>query len=111
MHLMQAVQIPGQPGQMILGNGATELDPSTGYDNPQFGPLANALGNPIVPGLIPYPAATMSYTAVEFGYAMVRPGRRFSEWNWEHYTPDGATFARCAQLGKNLACQNAAPFQ
>ena len=111
MHLMQAVQIPGQPGQMILGNGATELDPSTGYDNPQYGPLANALGNPIVPGLIPYPAATMSYTAVEFGYAMVRPGRRFSEWNWEHYTPDGAKFARCAQLEKNLACQNAAPYQ
>ena len=111
MHLMQAVQIPGQPGQMVLGNGATDLDPTTGYETPQYGPLANALGNPIVPGLIPYPAATTSFTAVEFGYAMVRPGRSFSEWSWEHYTPDGTVFAQCSQLAKNLSCKKASLSQ
>jgi len=38
LHLAQAVQIPGQPGQMIIGNGGTQLDPPTGYETPGFGP-------------------------------------------------------------------------
>jgi len=88
LHLAQAVQIPGQPGQMNLGNGGTQLDPPTGYETPRFGPLANAPGDPVAPGLAPYPAPTMDFTDVRFGYALVRPGRNLGEWNWRHFSPD-----------------------
>jgi hypothetical protein len=104
LHLAQAVQIPGQPGQMILGNGGTLLDPPTGYETPRFGPLANAVGDPSVPGLAPYPAPTMDFTDVRFGYALVRPGRNLGEWSWRHFSPDDVLFAHCNQSGKSLAC-------
>jgi len=34
MHVAQAVNIPGQPGQIVLGSGATQLYPATGYATP-----------------------------------------------------------------------------
>lgn len=105
LHLAQAVQIPGQPGQMILGNGGTLLDPPTGYQTPVYGPLADAQGAPVIPGVVPYPPATMDATAVRFGYAMVKPGRRQGEWRWQHFSPDDELFAECRQQGQALDCR------
>lgn len=104
VHLAQAVQIPGQPGQMILGNGGTLLDPPTGYQTPVYGPLADALGAPVIPGVTPYPPATMDATAVRFGYALVKPGRRRGEWHWQHFSPGDELFAECSQQDRTLDC-------
>ncbi len=104
LHAAQAVQIPDQPAQLILGNGGTQLDPASGYETPRFGPLADATGAALVTGITPYPPAIMDKTAVQFGYAVAHPGQGSGEWSWEHYTPEGELFAQCMQSGPDLNC-------
>jgi 3',5'-cyclic AMP phosphodiesterase CpdA len=93
IHVAQAVQVPGQPGQLVLGNGGTELDPPTGYATPAFGP-----GSP------PYPAPTWSWTLSEFGYAVAQPGQRAGRWVVRLRDMDGRQQATCTVAGRALAC-------
>ncbi len=44
--IAQVVQLPGQLGQILLGNGGTQLDPPAD-PLPPFGPLASATGQPL----------------------------------------------------------------
>lgn len=104
LHLVQAVQIPGQPGSLVLGNGGTFLDPTTGYDLPAFGPLADASGRPVVPGLEPYPNATMDWTSVQFGYAIAKPTGK-TGWKITHRTPEGERFAACTVGKRTIDCR------
>jgi hypothetical protein len=103
LHLAQAVQIPGQPGSLVLGNGGTYLDPSTGYGLPQFGPLADASGQRVDPALAPYPNATMDWTSVEFGFAVATPTGK-TGWKIAHRTPQGERFASCSLGKRSIRC-------
>lgn len=104
VHLTQAVQIPGQPGSLIMGNGGTYLDPATGYATPQYGPGANADGTPIASTAMPYPNATMDWTLVQFGYAMAYPKQQEGRWAIKHRSPAGAPIGRCQLQGRQLSC-------
>jgi hypothetical protein len=113
IHLAQAVQIPGQPGQMILGNGGSSLQPEGIEDYPPFltyGPLQAPTGELVVgvpDGMTAYPVPEKPmWTAVRFGYAMAVPGKKNTQWTWTHFAPDGKEFARCDQVNKSLTCEN-----
>jgi hypothetical protein len=113
IHLAQAVQIPGQPGQMILGNGGSSLQPEGIEDYPPFltyGPLQAPTGELVVgvpDGMTAYPLPEKPmWTAVRFGYAMAVPGKKKTQWSWTHFAPDGKEFARCDQVNKSLTCEN-----
>ncbi len=93
IHVAQAVQVPGQPGQLVLGNGGTELDPPTGYETPATGP-----GNP------PYPGPTWSWTLSAFGYAVGTPGARPGRWTLRLRDMDGRPQATCAVAGRSIRC-------
>jgi hypothetical protein len=113
IHLAQAVQIPGQPGQLILGNGGSSLQPEGIDDYPPFltyGPLQAPSGELVagVPaGMTAYPVPEKPmWTARRFGYAMAIPGKKKTQWTWTHFGPDGKAFARCDQVDKSLTCEN-----
>lgn len=104
IHLAQSTQIPGQPPQLVLGNGGTHLETEVDYSLPLAGgPLT---GVKDLPAWVtqPYPTATSSWTDVRFGYAMLHPGKRRGEWRWQHMTPEGRVFAQCEQAGRSLDC-------
>jgi hypothetical protein len=104
VHLAQAVQIPDQPGQLVLGNGGTLLDPTTGYTTPTVGPLAGADGAPLVPGVTPYPVPDSAWTSVTFGYAMALPRNGSGRWQISHRGVDGEEFASCDVAERTIAC-------
>jgi hypothetical protein len=113
IHLAQAVQIPGQAGQLILGNGGSSLQPEGIEDYPPFltyGPLQAPTGELVegVPaGMTAYPVPEKPmWTARRFGFAMAVPGKKKTQWTWTHFGPDGKEFARCDQTGQSLDCQN-----
>jgi hypothetical protein len=113
IHLAQAVQIPGQAGQLILGNGGSSLQPEGIEDYPPFltyGPLQAPTGELVegVPaGMTAYPVPEKPmWTARRFGFAMAMPGKKKTQWTWTHFGPDGKEFARCDQTGQSLDCQN-----
>lgn len=111
IHLAQAVQIPGQPGQLVVGNGGTMLQ-EVGVPYPTalpYGPLQYPNGQPVAglpAGVTPYPMATSIWTERRFGFAIATPKRVRGEWNWTHYAPDGSEFANCDQKGTQLQCQS-----
>ena len=107
IHVAQAVQIPGQPGQIVLGNAGTALDPSTGYAIPKYGPLSNASGQTLVPlpPLPPYPpipTARYLETWVQFGYAVASPST--SGWSIAMRDVAGQTFATCTAADHEVSC-------
>ena len=100
MHIAQAVQLPGLPGQLILGNAGTLLDPPTGYPLPTAGPQISA-----TPG---YPAPTWGWVGVRFGYAMASPQTDRGSWRVTMKDPSGAMFARCSLAHRELYCRDRA---
>lgn len=111
IHLAQAVQIPGQPGQLVIGNGGSKLQ-EVGVSYPsslQYGPLQYPDGKPVAglpAGVSPYPSPTSIWTERRFGYAIARPERAAGAWSWSHYTPDGDVFAECSQSGSTIQCHS-----
>jgi hypothetical protein len=95
-HLAQAVQLPGYPGQLVLGNAATLLDPPTGYPLPASGPPAG-------PGLA-YPAPSSAWVATRFGYAIATPNAESGSWRIRMKDPSGAAFARCGVRSRQISC-------
>ena len=102
LHLAQAVQIPGLPGEIILGNAGALLDAPTGYEIPEFGPLADANGVPLTTAVPQIPTAKSITTWVRYGYALVTPAK--SGWNFELKGVDGARFATCRAGSGDLVC-------
>lgn len=102
LHIAQAVQIPGQPGELILGNGGTELDPTTGYSIPPYGPLANASGAPLAPDRGTLPTAGRLQTWVKFGHALASPTS--AGWTISLKDVQGDAFATCRVKGRQLTC-------
>jgi len=103
IHLAQVNQIPGLPPEVILGNAGTELEPPTGYGVPQYGPLSDAAGQPLVPGLQAISTATFSRTWVKFGYAMATPTK--SGWRVQLKDDDGKGFATCQLARRQISCR------
>lgn len=94
LHLSQVVKIPGLPPQFVFGGGGTDLDPTTGYDTPKYGPLANAKGEPLVPGFKPYPKDQYRWIEVQHAFGLARPNPA-GTWDVEYIKPDGSTLATC----------------
>lgn len=103
LHIAQAVQIPGQPGELILGNGGTELDPTTAYPIPPYGPLTNATGAPLAPERGTLPTAERLQTWVRFGHAVASPSS--TGWNITLKDVQGDAFATCRVKGRQIACR------
>lgn len=98
IHIAQAVQIPGQPGQLILGNGGTLLDPLTGYPLPTTGPI-DAAGQG-------YPPPVSAWIAPRFGYAIARPNPQPGSWRIDMKDPSGQQFARCGLANRQIYCRD-----
>lgn len=102
LHLLQAVNVPTLPPELVLGNAGTDLDPPTGYSIPAFGPLMNGEGQPLAPDALPIPTATSVDTWVRYGYALATPAK--SGWTFEMKGVDGTRFATCRTGTGDLVC-------
>ena len=98
MHIAQSVQLPGLPGQLILGNAGTLLDPTTGYPLPTAGPQLSAGQG--------YPAPSWGWVGVRFGYAIASPQAERGSWRITMKDPSGMTFARCGLANRELYCRD-----
>lgn len=95
-HLAQAVQLPGLPGQLILGNAGTELYPTIGYSLPT---TAYTVGEGKT-----YPMPSWAWVDVKFGYAMATPNETAGSWRLDMKAADGSRFARCGVRDRSLYC-------
>lgn len=106
IHVAQVVKIPGQPPQMVVGNGGSKPDVASqsSYTRPQYGPLAKADGTPLSPNYTPYPTANYDWTAVKYGYVIATPNQKARQWTMTHKDYTGKRFATCALSGRQMAC-------
>ena len=106
VHVAQVVKIPGQPPQMVVGNGGSKPDVASqaSYTRPTYGPLAKADGTPLSPDYTPYPNATYDWTAVKYGYVIATPNQAAKQWTMTQKDFNGKRFATCALSGKSMAC-------
>lgn len=100
LHHAQVVQLPGLPPQLVLGNGGTLLDPTTGYPLPTTGQQAGD-------GRL-YPVPTYAWNAVRFGYAIAEPLAQPGDWRLWMRDPSGEDFARCGLRAREMYCQEQA---
>ena len=94
VHIAQMVQLPGLPGQLVLGNGGTLLDPAIGYPLPTTAPGSG------------YPSPSWAWVAPEFGYAIATPNAEDRSWRISMRDPSGSQFARCGLKNSSLYCQS-----
>ena len=97
LHLAQAVQLPGLPPQLVLGNAGTLLDPTLGYPLPATGPA--------LPDGTSLPAPSWAWVDVRFGYALATPGTEPGQWRLSMRDPDGTQVARCGLADRRLYCR------
>jgi len=106
IHLAEAVQIPGQPGQIVIGNGGSSLYPAP-TAIPAYGPLASPYGTPLDSSLTPYPTATRMWAQSKFGYAVATPGSASGKWAITLRDDAGRVFGTCTLSGRALTCRDA----
>ena len=95
IHLVESMNIPGIPGQLVLGNGSTLLEADQPFVLPTSGPAWDATKA--------YPAPTSGWWAVKFGYGMAHPGKA-NTWTVDLRSPKGAQFARCQVAKRTVNC-------
>jgi hypothetical protein len=95
IHMAQAMNIPGVPPQIVLGNGGTFLEPPAPFSLPTIGPN-------FVPGMA-YPAPTSGWWDIRYGYALVRP-RPNGNWLWQMKTPGAVLFRNCVLGSGTMKC-------
>ena len=98
LHLAESVQLPGLPGQLILGNAGTLLDPAIGYPLPTE-PYTVGDGKT-------YPAPAWAWTNAQFGYALARPTSEAGSWSFAMKDQHGSQFASCGLVDRSLYCRN-----
>ena len=96
VHLVESMNIPGIPGQLILGNGSTMLEAETPFVLPTAGPAWDPAKA--------YPAPTSGWWAVRFGYGMAYPGKA-NTWTVRLRSPNGDEFARCQVANRLVNCR------
>lgn len=115
IHLAQAVQIPGQAAQLVIGDGGSKLQAEGNARYPStigYGPLQYPDGNLVAglpAGYNAYPIPTSIWTERRFGYAITKPLAKNGDWQWKHYTPEGKEFATCLQSDQKVSCLTTAP--
>ena len=103
-HLSQAVQIPGQPPQLVAGAGGTKLNPQSGYSTPKYGPLAHADGTTMSTDIKPYRPASYVSTDVQFGIILATPGSRPGAWTMDYTTPTDTLLKSCVVSSRSVTC-------
>ncbi len=104
VHVSQVVQIPGQPSQVVIGNGSSIPDFRDGYTAPRYGPLRGGDGVPLSPDFTPYPTLKYLWTQVRYGYVVAEPQRHAHRWTMTQKTVRGKTFATCEVVRKRTRC-------
>ncbi|MFM8527567.1 MAG: metallophosphoesterase [bacterium] len=106
VHVSQIVKIPGQPPQLVEGNGGSKPDDPNlaNYTLPAYGPLADASGAPLSPDYTPYATASYLYTAVDYGYNVMIPGKKIGRWTLQQKTFRGQQFDTCSLVAESLTC-------
>ncbi len=97
LHVAEAVQLPGLPAQLILGNAGTMLDPASGYALP-------TQGFTVGPDQA-YPVPSSAWVDVRFGYAMATPQAARGTWRLQMRDPAGVDFATCGLRNQRLYCR------
>ena len=95
IHMVESMNIPGMPGQLVLGNGSTQLEVDRPFTLPTSGPG----GDPATA----YPAPTSGWWAVRFGYGMAQP-KSSGNWGIALRSPTGSTFAQCTVAQRKVNC-------
>ena len=95
IHVAEAVNIPGLPGQLVIGNGGTLLEDV-------LGPIPTTGAGPTFPG-VSYPAPTSSWMVSRFGYVLATP-KAGKDWAMQMRDPSGQTFATCSLKSKIVNC-------
>lgn len=95
IHVAEAINIPGLPGQLVIGNGGTLLDPDL-FPIPETGPSIAGVA---------YPGPSSSWLASRFGYVLASPGKGTS-WDLSMHDPRGELFAECALSRKAIDCRD-----
>ncbi|MDD2858385.1 MAG: metallophosphoesterase [Candidatus Nanopelagicales bacterium] len=98
IHIAQAVQLPGLPGQLVLGNGGTLLDPAVGYALPTTGQVVGT-GQA-------YPVPSSAWVDQRFGYAMAYPNAKAGSWRMAMLDHTGRQYARCGVDDRRIFCAN-----
>ena len=105
IHTAQASQIPGMPGQLVIGNSGTLLEQfGAPFQVPAVGPLRTQDGASMVPGT-PLPGnATSFWNDTRFGWVLATPGAAAGTWRFSERSPNGVEFASCRLAGRALGC-------
>jgi len=103
-HLAEVAQIPGQPAQMIFGNGGTKLDEGE-IKLPSQGPLRDSSGQPLSPLYPAYPNATYLWGKLKFGYAIATPLTGAGQWRFSLNDASGRRYETCFAAAKNVRCK------
>ena len=102
--MAQANQLPGMPGQLVVGNSGVLLETFTGFKTPAVGPLRNQDGTSMLPGTQLPGNATSTWSDLRFGWVMATPGANAGEWTLSQRNPNGNEFARCQLAKRQLSC-------
>lgn len=97
-HLAEAVQLPGLPPQLVLGNAGTLLDPVIGYPLPSE-PLDAGAGRV-------YPSPRWAWVDVRFGYAIAYPGLALGQWHLSMREADATPFTSCGLNDRRMYCRS-----
>lgn len=108
VHVAQVVKVPGQPVQMVVGNGGSKPDiaAESSYRIPDYGPLSKADGTPLSTSYTPYEKPSYLWNQVRYGYTIMKPGSKAKQWTASHRDYTGKTFATCSLVGKDMTCTN-----
>ena len=105
IHAAEANQLPGMPGQLVIGNSGTELTAfTTPFELPAYGPLRNEDGTPMVTEFALPGNATSTWNASRFGWILAIPGAQAGQWRFSQRSPNGVEFARCGLAHRTIAC-------
>ncbi len=105
IHTAQANQLPGMPGQLVLGNGSVQLETFTRpFERPAFGPLRTQAGASMLPGTVLPRNATSTWNETRFGWVLATPGAKPGAWRFSQRSPNGVEFATCLLARRQIAC-------
>lgn len=108
VHVAQVVQMPGQPAQVIFGNGGSVPDSTNpaDYPVPAYGPLNTPGGQPINPAYPPInQLPSYVWTKIQYGFALFTPGAKAGQWSISQRDTAGTQFAACTAAGKTFTCK------
>ena len=110
IHTAQVGQIPGQPAQLVLGNGGSVPDSFNpeDYPKPAYGPMNDDQGQPLKDAngqpVTPYPNLDYLKTWIKYGYFVFTPKTKAGQWAITQHDVNGTQFAKCTSVAKKTTC-------